>query len=621
MKIIVTLYKSFLRNILGFMKVPQNAVCNRKQGVWQTVAIEGIPSGESYIVTQTDYSGEDYSSDPANRTYSGTIIENQISEARFVNARYLPGNLTLTADPEVVPGNGTTPSQLTATLIDYEGKPVANQDVVFILPDQSEVTAKTDEQGKAVISYTPPKLETTTPEDHVITAKVDSATQGKLTDTATVTTVPAAITGVLRDNTTGEVIPNATIIVTNETSGEKHTITTDAEGAYFLPVPYGGDYTISFTQTIRINGVDESITFTQKAEVDNNVKGGELVPAEITAVGVVLLKQPEGQASLFNSELTGKMRIYLRDASGQYVKDQNGDPKAFSLQSKGAFSLDGLSAESYKMEVRYEVAPGQELTLIRNAELDVKATGELNISQELVDPYGIVTDETTGEIIEGAEVTLYYANTPRNVAKGIVPGTKVTLPEIPGFEPNDNASPTQYSDANGAYAYMVFPNTDYYLVVTKAGYETHTSPTITVDTDIVRYDVELKPVSSGGNGGGSGSDDDEDDNEDNGSDNGDNGTDDGNNGDGSVDNGTDDGNDGDGSVDNGTGDGNDGVGDVDNGTGNDNNEVGNVDNELDDAPKTGDSSASPIFYMALALMSLTTIAFCLLSGRKKKQIQ
>ncbi|MGM1022426.1 MAG: DUF7601 domain-containing protein [Bacillota bacterium] len=650
----------------------------------ETVAIEGIPSGDSYIVTQTDYSGEDYTADPVNRTYSGTIMEKQIDEARFVNARYLSGKLTLTADPAVVPGNGETPSQLTATLTDYEGKPVANQDVVFILPDQSEVTAKTDEQGKAIIPYTPPKLDTTTPEEHHITAKVDSLTEGKLTADTTVTTVPAAITGVLQDNTTGKVIPNATVVITNEANGEKHEITTDAAGAYFHPVPYGGDYTISFTKKIKVNGVDESITFTQKAEVDSDVKGGELVPAHITAVGVVLLKQPEGQSSLLNGELAGKMRIYLRDASGQYVVDENGVPRAFGLQPNGAFSADGLSAENYKMEVRYEVAPGKELTLIK-ADLDVKANGELNISQELVDPYGIITDETTGATIEGAEVTLYYADTSKNREKGIVPGTKVTLPAIPGFAPNDNASPSQNSDENGAYAYMVFPDTDYCLIVTKPGYETHTSPIISVGSDIVRYDVQLKPISSSGGGGGgtgpgkpgpdpakpepeqpgnpgpggsgngidggngtgdsnngAGNVDNGTGDSNNGAGNVDNGTGDSNNGAGNVDNGTGDSNNGAGNVDNGTGDSNNGAGNVDNGTGDSNNGAGNVDNgtgdsnngagnvesgtsdsnnELDDVPETGDNSVPPALYMALALMSLITIGLCLLGGRKKKHIQ
>ena len=622
----------------------------------ETVAIEGIPSGDRYIVTQTDYSGEDYTADPANRKYTGEIVEKQIAEARYVNARYLPGQLTLTAYPEVVPGNGKTPSQLTATLTDYEGKPVANEEVIFLLPDQSEVKATTDEQGKAVISYTPPELKTTTPEDHFIVAKVDSLTEGKLTSNiAKVTTVPAAIIGVLRDNETGEVIPNATIVITDKTNGKEHEITTDAVGAYFYPVLYGGDYTISYTKLIEVGGVEQPITFTQKAQVEGDVKGGELVPADITAVGVVLLKLPEGQSSLVTSELAGKMRIYLRDANDQYVKDQDGAPKAFHLQPNGAFSADGLTAENYKMEVRYEFEPGQELTIVRDAILSVKASGELNISQELVDPYGIITDKNTGAVIEGAEVTLYYADTPENKAKGIVPGTKVTLPGIPGFAPNHNASPSQYSDATGSYAYMVFPNTDYYLVVTKTGYVTHTSDLIRVGSDIVRYNVELSPVSTGGNSGGGtggGSDsgysypvpvtpvpnpvkpepgsidsingtvvDSVTGNVDKGTGNVDNGAGNVDNGAGNVDNGT-------GNVDKGTGSVDNGAGNnVDNGIGNAGNEADNVgdgpgivDDELDDVPETGDHRPSPISYLILALLSLITIGICLLDSKKKKHI-
>ena len=158
------------------------------------------------------------------------------------------------------------------------------------------------------------------------------------------------------------------------------------------------------------------------------------------------------------------------------------------------------------MEVRYQVETGEEL-LLKVTQLDVKANGELNISEELVDPYGTVYDETTGNAstgkkIEGAKVTLYYADTQRNRDKGRIPGTKVTLPAVPNFPPHDNKSPEQDSDVNGFYAYMVFPEADYYLVVTKDGYETHTSGTISVDFDIVKYDVPMKPIRSGGGSGG-----------------------------------------------------------------------------------------------------------------------
>ena len=98
---------------------------------------------------------------------------------------------------------------------------------------------------------------------------------------------------------------------------------------------------------------------------------------------------------------------------------------------------------------------------------------------------------------------LHYADTPRNIGKGITPNEEVVLPAIPGFAPNDNASPLQYSDATGFYAYMVYPEADYYLVVTKDGYERYMSPIISVEWDIVEHDVPMKLVSVGGGSGGS----------------------------------------------------------------------------------------------------------------------
>ncbi|MFL1675085.1 LPXTG cell wall anchor domain-containing protein, partial [Paenibacillus dendritiformis] len=71
----------------------------------------------------------------------------------------------------------------------------------------------------------------------------------------------------------------------------------------------------------------------------------------------------------------------------------------------------------------------------------------------------------------------------------------------------------------------------------------------------------------------------------------------------------------------GAGNGNNGTGNGNNGTGNGNNGAGHSNNGLDNVPKTGDNSPSPIFYMALALMSLIAIGFCLLSSKKKKNIQ
>ena len=132
---------------------------------------------------------------------------------------------------------------------------------------------------------------------------------------------------------------------------------------------------------------------------------------------------------------------------------------------------------------------GQKLT-IGTLEVKVASNGDVNVISKLIDPYGILTDADTGKIITDADVTLYYADTDRNTASGKTPGEVVQLPIIDGFKPNDNRDP-QVSDKNGAYAFMVFPDTDYYITVTKNGYNKYTSPVIHVDKEIVKFDIKM----------------------------------------------------------------------------------------------------------------------------------
>ena len=123
-------------------------------------------------------------------------------------------------------------------------------------------------------------------------------------------------------------------------------------------------------------------------------------------------------------------------------------------------------------------------------DIKVSATGEVSVVISLIDPYGTITDSATGKVIDGANVTLYYADTERNKANGKTPNTVVQLPIIDGFKPNNNNNP-QVSDASGAYGFMVFPTTDYYIVATKDGYRDYKSPTISVEQEIVKWDFKM----------------------------------------------------------------------------------------------------------------------------------
>ncbi|WP_144027335.1 carboxypeptidase regulatory-like domain-containing protein [Paenibacillus selenitireducens] len=97
-----------------------------------------------------------------------------------------------------------------------------------------------------------------------------------------------------------------------------------------------------------------------------------------------------------------------------------------------------------------------------------------------VRPYGKVTDKLTQRAIEGAEIRMYDADSSRDHH----------FPS--GFAPQDHANAIQYSDRNGMYVYWFSPNTNYYLVVTKKGYEPYISPLLSTAAAIVKHDVMLK---------------------------------------------------------------------------------------------------------------------------------
>ena len=125
--------------------------------------------------------------------------------------------------------------------------------------------------------------------------------------------------------------------------------------------------------------------------------------------------------------------------------------------------------------------------------IKVDDNGNADLTSTLIDPYGIITDAATGKTIDGADVTLYYANTEKNKAAGKIPDTVVKLLAIDGFKPNNNKNP-QISAESGIYGFMVFPNTDYYITSTKDGYNKYISPTISVEQKMVKWDFKINKV-------------------------------------------------------------------------------------------------------------------------------
>jgi hypothetical protein len=435
------------------------------------------------------------------------------SETRLLDNGFevLKADLDLTANPEKILGDGKSTTELTAVLTNADGSPIPGVTVIFTAPvNKGEFvggnTAVTDEQGIAKVTYKSAKITGVDEQIVSIQANVyDKALGLKAQDEVAITFLPAAVKGFITKGSSNAPVAGASVRVTLDLDGDgiitagvdfDQTIETDASGAYYVVVPKGDViYNLDVTQSVYVGGVATPVTYKQTAQVGEVTGSGEEnFDSEKTVTGIVLLKQPDGKSSLFGGELLAKTTIYLKQADGSYVSE-GGAPKAFALNGQGVFNADGLAIGEYELEIRYEVEPGKAITFSRSV-VSVTASGEMNISEALVDPYGTITDSVTKAVIEGATVVLHYADTARNKGKGITPGAKVTLPALVGFAPNDNASPEQTSDAFGFYAYMVYPETDYYLVVTKNGYQSYVSPILSVEWEIVRHDLELIPRSA-----------------------------------------------------------------------------------------------------------------------------
>lgn len=208
------------------------------------------------------------------------------------------------------------------------------------------------------------------------------------------------------------------------------------------------------------------------------------------------------------TESDGTKTITMKEAESILVKQADGStlplgnkPKvsvvgsngtAVPVTEDGTLTFKGLkngSDNNYK--VYFDLGNGQKI-IIGKIKVTVSSNGTVGVSSSLIDPYGLITDSMTGLPVTGAEVKLYYANTARNIANGKTPDTLVSLPAIDGFKPNNNQNP-QGSNALGAYAWMVFPTSDYYIVATKDGYYKYTSTTLSVDEEIVKWNFKMNP--------------------------------------------------------------------------------------------------------------------------------
>ncbi|MGC7870150.1 cell wall-binding repeat-containing protein [Desulfosporosinus sp. SYSU MS00001] len=225
-------------------------------------------------------------------------------------------------------------------------------------------------------------------------------------------------------------------------------------------------------------GVVANLTATVTTESDGNYTAFMQAPQTLT------FQLPDGTTSPL-SDLSKVSYVSSAGTSASVSADRTIN---FANLAKGTDN---------RYKITYDLGNGQTIAL-GTLEITVSNNGTVSLKCTLIDPYGIITDAATGKPIAGAKVTLYYANTERNKTNGKTPDTVVALPGIDGFKPNNNQNP-QTSDTKGAYGFMVFPDTDYYIVAAKDGYEPYTSPTISVGQDIVHWDFKMSTPITGVN--------------------------------------------------------------------------------------------------------------------------
>ncbi len=407
--------------------------------------------------------------------------------------------LELEAMPSAIVGDGEQVATLTTKVLDENKDPIADIEVVFEATKGTFVngnTAITDENGIAQVQLKSEKIESVDSQKIPIVATVNDEEKGLYAqDRIYMTFEPSSIKGVVRDNATGTPIAGAKVEIEKDFDGDgivefRAVVETDENGIYTIPVPKGNTvYDITVTQTVTVGEKEVELSFTQKGEV-GAITGvaKEEFEATNTAVGLITVVQPDASTAVF--EDTSVFTLRVQDEDGNTASGITS-----SIGTDGTFISEGLTkGKTYTLDVVYTFDSGEEM-VIGEANISVAEDGEINISQILIDPYGTITDSSTGQVIQGVYMQLYYANTARNVANGKTPGTLVNLPALSGFPPANNANP-QYSDATGQYAWMVFPTTDYYLVGTKNGYQTYVSPQISVEKAIVRHDFSMDPIQS-----------------------------------------------------------------------------------------------------------------------------
>ncbi|SFL65068.1 S-layer homology domain-containing protein [Paenibacillus sp. 1_12] len=510
----------------------------KTSAVFMDESVKDVTKQATYIssnpgVASVDANGLITAIAPGTTTITVTYDGKTTTQTIVVQDSVPQFNVTLSASPESVVGDGSSKVTLTARAVSKNGSPVAGVPVTFHFGNNpaNDVTAITNEQGIASIEYTTPTLQGTRPVNEVITASAVDPKSGLSTQQSTsIDYLPASVQGIVIDQVTGKPAANSTVKVTADFDGDgiidfSSTVTTGPDGSYHIGVPRGNfNYTMNIQTSVQIGNQTVTLNRTQTAAVGTLNAVGQKIDSTNKISGQLFIAASSKQTS---QPTVGS--LFGNGNVSAIIKDMNGNTiiSTIALDANGNFELDNVPQGQYKISYQIK-APDGTLLAGPSMTVNVNQNGQLGVAYSLIDPYGIVTDEVTKQIVSGATVNLYWADTDLNKQKGRTPNTLVNLPELQSFAPNQNHNP-QITDAAGQYAWMVYPDGDYYIIASKPGYFIYstleTKPNapavngsdsyiqngiIHVGQDIVNFNFAMRQIysnqtsSGSGSGGGSG---------------------------------------------------------------------------------------------------------------------
>ncbi|MEA4848124.1 MAG: Ig-like domain-containing protein, partial [Clostridiaceae bacterium] len=306
--------------------------------------------------------------------------------------------------------------------------------------------------------------------------------------------------GILGNDTDADGDALTAVSISGISDGTKGTLTANGDGSFTFVSNAAG--TVSFTYKAN-DGKADSNTATVTINIispsgdrdDSPSKPAPSKPAPPAEPGHetvgyrstepdILLKTTEDKEKPFMDY--SKITVELPSGG------KNGQAPKITVDDTGKVEAENLQKDTnYDFNIYFELEPGINV-VIGHLNVKVDKDGNVEVEKALIDPYGVLTDTISGDVVPGAYIDLRYADTQRNRDNGILPDTRVALPKLEGFEPNNNINP-QYSDMDGKYAYMVYPYTDYYILVRLPGYKDFKSPVISVEAEIVKFDIDFEP--------------------------------------------------------------------------------------------------------------------------------